>query len=183
MTHQQMSFSPWTAGAIAIAALTAACVSTQPVYQGQVMSGAAPGAGGPAHFVPSPYSQCVPYARQRSGVDIYGDAYLWWQEAQAEGYVRATRPAIGAVMVLQVGAEGGRGHLAYVTRIISSRQIVVDHANWHGHGEVAVNVPVVDVSPDNDWSAVKVFWVETGQMGSRAYPVEGFVLPARAYGS
>lgn len=30
-----------------------------------------------------PYLQCVPYARQISGIQIYGDAWTWW--GQAEG--------------------------------------------------------------------------------------------------
>jgi hypothetical protein len=183
MRERNISISAWNVGAVAVVALTAACVSTQPVYTGPVVGPAQGADAGPAHFVSAPYSQCVPYARQRSGFDIYGDASLWWKEAGDEGYPRSLRPAIGAVMVLQVGAEGGRGHLAYVTQILSSRQIIVDHANWHGHGEVAVNVPVVDVSANNDWSAVKVLWVETGQMGAHAYPVEGFVLPPHALGS
>ena len=28
-----------------------------------------------------PYLQCVPYARDVTGIDIYGDAHTWWQQA------------------------------------------------------------------------------------------------------
>jgi surface antigen len=136
-----------------------------------------------AQYVPHPYSQCVPYARARSGVDLYGDAYRWWDLAAENGIPRTFSPTAGAVMVLQVGATGTRGHLAFVQRVVSNREIIVDHANWHGRGEVAVNVPVIDVSPNNDWSQVKVFWLETRQMGARTYPVQGFVLPSDGLGA
>ena len=29
-----------------------------------------------------PYLQCVPYARQVSGIQIYGDAWTWWDQAE-----------------------------------------------------------------------------------------------------
>jgi surface antigen len=170
--------SPWGIGALAIAVLTAGCVSTAPVYRdvqpGHVATLAAP------HFVSAPYSQCVPYARDRAGVDIFGNANRWWSLASDRGLDRVYAPEAGAVMVLQVNAQGTRGHVAYVQRVVSSREIIIDHANWHGRGEIAVNVPVIDVSPNNDWSQVKVFWLDTMQMGARTYPVEGFVLPTRA---
>jgi hypothetical protein len=80
-------------------------------------------------------------------------------------------------MVLRVSPEGARGHVAFVKRVASRREIYVDHANWHGREEVAVDIPVVDVSPNNDWSEVRVFWVDSGQMGARTYSVEGFIRP------
>ena len=180
MNKQAVRISPWSLGVVAIATLTAACVSETPVYR-PITSGPVQSAA--PRFVSAPASQCVPYARSRSGIELFGDAYLWWNMAGAEGYPRSYSPAQGAVMVLQVGTEGTRGHLAYVQRVVSSREIIVDHANWHGHQEVAVNVPVIDVSANNDWSQVRVYWLETGQMGARTYPVEGFVLPMHGFGA
>src|SRR5580698_2051539 len=43
--------------------------------------------------------QCVPYARDHSGVKIFGDAYTWWDKA-ADKYQRSPTPQSGAVMVL-----------------------------------------------------------------------------------
>ena len=44
--------------------------------------------GGDRRVAP-PYLQCVPYARQVSGIRIFGDAHTWW--GQAEGrYARGT---------------------------------------------------------------------------------------------
>ena len=63
--------------------------------------------------------------------------------------------------------------------MLSARQIVVDHANWLNRGEVSLDSPVVDVSEDNDWSVVRVWFTPGNQMGTRTYPVAGFILPSR----
>jgi len=36
---------------------------------------------------------------------------------------------------------------------------------------------VMDVSQSNDWSAVRVFNIQTGAWGGSIYPVQGFILP------
>jgi len=125
-----------------------------------------------------PPQQCVPYARNRSGIGIWGDAYTWWERA-AGRFGRSRRPRAGSVMVL-VGYSGrDSGHVAVVRRVLNPRQIVVDHANWLNRGEVSLDSPVVDVSEDNDWSVVRVWFTPGNQMGTRTYPVAGFILPSR----
>jgi len=42
----------------------------------------------------------------------------------------------------------------------------------------AGQAPMVDVSPANDWSQVRVYNTPVGQMGSTVYPIKGFVLSA-----
>jgi surface antigen len=124
--------------------------------------------------------ECVPYARDHSGVKIYGDAYTWWDKA-ADKYQRAAAPQMGAVMVLSGYAGPDRGHVAVVERVISPREIRVDHANWLDDGSLYLNDPVADVSADNDWSQVRVFNLKTGAWGGHTYPVQGFILsPAGA---
>ena len=120
--------------------------------------------------------QCVPYARDHSQVKIYGDAYTWWDQA-AQKYQRASTPESGAVLVLSGYAGPDRGHVAVVQKIISTREIRVDHANWLDDGSIYLNDPVADVSADNDWSAVRVFNIQTGAWGGNIYPVKGFILP------
>ena len=44
--------------------------------------------------------QCVPYARQVSGIQIYGDAHTWWGQA-AGRYERGSVPQVGAVMAFR----------------------------------------------------------------------------------
>jgi len=60
-------------------------------------------------------------------------------------------------------------------RLISAREIRVDHANWLDDGSIYVNDPVEDISNANDWSVVRVFNLKTGAWGGRLYPVQGFI--------
>jgi hypothetical protein len=80
------------------------------------------------------------------------------------------------VLVLHGYQDPNRGHVAVVKEIVSPRMIIVDHANWLNHGEITRDVPVRDISPNNDWSQVQVWYVPTRQWGSRAYDVQGFIL-------
>jgi hypothetical protein len=123
--------------------------------------------------------QCVPYARAHSSVDIHGDAYTWWEKA-AGVYARSSDPADGAVMVLKNYAGRHRAHVAVVRRIISPREIRIDHANWLNDGAIYVNDPVLDVSADNNWSQIKVWNISSGSWGTRVYAVQGFIGPAPA---
>lgn len=118
--------------------------------------------------------QCVPYAREHSGVKIYGDAYTWWDQAAGK-YPRAAGPEVGSVMVLYNYAGPAHGHVAVVRNLISSREIRIDHANWLDDGGIYVNDPVMDVSQANDWSLVRVFNIQTGAWGGKVYPVQGFI--------
>jgi hypothetical protein len=119
--------------------------------------------------------QCVPFARDHSGIKIYGDAYTWWDKAAGK-FARASTPQSGAVMVLSGYAGPDRGHVAVVQKIVSAREIRVDHANWLDDGSIYLNDPVEDVSAGNDWSAVRVWNIQTGNWGGHSYPVQGFIL-------
>jgi hypothetical protein len=120
------------------------------------------------------YISCVPYARLRSGLQIFGDAKHWWSAA-ADLYQRMTQPAADAVMVFAGSKRIRRGHVAVVTAIVSPREIKVDHANWQNHGEIDLNMPVLDVSKNNDWSQVRVWDPKTSQFGARVYAISGFI--------
>lgn len=120
--------------------------------------------------------QCVPYARNASGIEIYGDANTWW--VQAEGrYPRSSQPAPGSVFVIRGYNTDRRGHVAVVTHIDSSRLIRVDQANWLNNGEISVGVPVLDVSPNNDWSEIRVWHIPGNHWGGRTYQTQGFIHP------
>jgi surface antigen len=92
--------------------------------------------------------QCVPYAREQSGINIRGDAYTWWDKAAGK-YPRGSLPEPGTVMVLHNYAGPTHGHLAVVRQVVSPREIRVDHANWLNDGSIYLNDPVRDVSDDN----------------------------------
>ncbi len=119
--------------------------------------------------------QCVPYARSQSGVRIWGDAYTWWRKA-AGRFERSSAPEPGAVMVMRGYSSSARGHLAVVRKVLNDREIVVDHANWLNSGEVGLDNPVMDVSDDNDWSRVRVWYAPGHHYGGRVYLVQGFIL-------
>lgn len=120
--------------------------------------------------------QCAPFAREQSGIEIYGDANTWWGQA-AGRYPRSNSPAAGAVLVMRGYHDARRGHVAVVKQVVSSRMILVDHANWLNRGEISTNVPVVDVSPNNDWSEVRVWYIPARQWGARIYRANGFIHP------
>lgn len=119
--------------------------------------------------------QCVPYARDNSGVRLWGDASTWWSKASGK-FERASEPERGAVMVVRGYDSDERGHVAVVRKILSDREIVVDHANWLNSGEISLDNPVMDVSDDNDWSKVRVWYAPGGHYGGRVYEVRGFIL-------
>lgn len=126
--------------------------------------------------------QCVPYARQRSGVSIFGDAYTWWDKA-AGRFERNTVPKQGAVMVLWGYAGANRAHVAVVREVVNARQIKVDHANWLDDGQIYLDDPVQDVSAGNDWSQVRIWNIRASSWGSRTYVVKGFIGPGPENGA
>jgi hypothetical protein len=129
-----------------------------------------------------PDLSCVPFARALSGVALRGDAWTWWAGA-AGSYGRARQPVPGAVLVLARSGRLPNGHVAVVLRQIDSRTIMVAHANWGSRGDkgrVESEVPVIDVSPGNDWTMVRVWYAPIGGVGTTSYAAHGFVLPPRA---
>lgn len=119
--------------------------------------------------------ECAPYARRVTGVALTGPAAAWWDEA-AGRYARTTLPAPGSIMVFRPSARLPDGHVAVVTAITAPRAVLVTQANWVHH-RIARAEPVIDVSPGNDWSLVRVWWQPAAQMGVTAYPTFGFILP------
>lgn len=126
------------------------------------------------------YLQCVPFARAESGVDIRGNARDWWAAA-AGRYERGREPRVGAVMHFPGTRAMPIGHVAVVESIVSSREVLIDHANWSPingrRGQIERRVRAVDVSPNNDWSMVRVWYAPIRDLGLRANPVSGFIYP------
>lgn len=119
---------------------------------------------------------CVPFARSDTGIDVAGNAWQWWDNA-AGAYARGSVPEAGSVLTFRSNGRMRLGHVAVVSQVINAREIEVDHANWWGpgmHGGVARNIPVVDVSENNDWTAVRVGLGQSGEFGS-VYPTYGFI--------
>lgn len=132
---------------------------------------------------PASAIQCVPYAREVSGINLKGDAWQWWNAASGV-YDRGRTPQNNAVLVFTRQGSMRYGHVSVVTRVISSRLVLVDHANWApartaGRGAVTTAVPVLDVSPKNDWTQVRVWFHPTGDFGNRVYRTDGYVYRPR----
>lgn len=126
----------------------------------------------------APYLQCAPYARQVSGVQIYGDAATWWSQAQGR-YRTGRSPTVGAVMTFRPHRSMRLGHVATVSRVVDLRRVLLDHANWSPingrRGQVEKDVLAIDVSQSNDWSAVRVWYAPIGDVGKTVWPVAGFI--------
>lgn len=118
--------------------------------------------------------QCVPYARAQSGIEIRGNAGTWWGQA-AGRYARGAEPRVGAVMVLRPTRAMPIGHVAMVAEIVDARHVYLNHANWSGPGRIERRALAEDVSPNGDWSVVRVWHGPSGQLGIRANPVFGFI--------
>lgn len=169
-----------------VSLLSAAPLTAADASQRQVSRPAAKPAAARQVSIPSGGLQCVPYARQVSGIDITGNAHTWWHQAEGR-YQRSARPENGAVLVFRSSGGMRLGHVSVVSSVINSRHILVDHANWPGpgfpKGRVARGVSMVDVSDNNDWTAVRVEIHGDRDGFGRIYPTFGFVLPRTVDGA
>jgi hypothetical protein len=117
--------------------------------------------------------QCVPFARALSSITLFGDAWHWWTAA-AGRYERGSKPQAGSIISFRPDARMPLGHVAVVTRVISAREIEVDHADWSSPGTVTREVPVLDVSAYNDWTTVRVSLGDRRRFGA-PYTTNGFI--------
>jgi len=118
--------------------------------------------------------QCVPFARQVSGIDIRGNALTWWQQAEGR-YARGQAPQVGAVLAFSATGKMRYGHVAMVSRIVSEREVLLTHANWSRPGGIERDVRAIDVSEAGDWSAVRVWFGPIAGLGLTIYPTKGFI--------
>lgn len=120
--------------------------------------------------------ECVPYARKLSQIALRGNAWTWWNKAKGQ-YRRGAEPAAGSVIVLSKTRRLRYGHLAYVAAVLNEREILVHQANWLNRGRIHRYTPVRDVSKNNDWSVVQVWYTPGQRYGSGRYPTYGFIYP------
>ncbi|MEC3951274.1 CHAP domain-containing protein [Sphingobium sp. HWE2-09] len=118
--------------------------------------------------------QCAPFARQVSGIEIHGNANTWW--GQAEGrYDRGHEPRVGAVLAFAASRSMPVGHVAMVSKVVSGREVLLTHANWSYRGGIERNVRAIDVSANNDWTDVRVWYGPIGDLGLRSNAARGFI--------
>ena len=174
---QNIGYRAATRTLLAVALLLGACAGPR-----QQVVGPAPKTttGLTAHIIASDTPlECVPYARKLTNVSIQGDAWTWWQSAGGR-FRRDGKPAVGSILVLKRTSRLRSGHLAVVSRVLSRREILVEHANWLNRRQIHKNTPVRDVSSKNDWSAVRVWYTPGNTLGKRTYLAYGFIHPHNA---
>jgi surface antigen len=115
---------------------------------------------------------CVAYAREVTGVHLDGNAAAWWPHAEGR-YQRGHTPEAGAILVFKPSGGMHVGHVAVVSRVVGPREVLVDQANWV-RGRITKSISVVDASPANDWTSVKV---QYGETHGRENPTYGFIYP------
>lgn len=118
--------------------------------------------------------QCVPFARENSGIELTGNAGTWWDSAEGL-YERGAKPEVGSILNFRSSGRMRMGHVAVVTNVIDSRHIEIDHANWSSPGRISRDIDVVDVSPSNDWTAVRVAIGQSEEDFGSTYPTYGFI--------
>jgi len=123
---------------------------------------------------------CVQFVKKASTVTLHGNAYQWWDAANGV-YGRGNAPSPGAVMVFSKTRHLPFGHVALVEKQLDDRTLLIDHANWSRiggrRGHVERSVRVVDVSDNNDWSKVRVWYASLSGVGDTIYNLRGFVYP------
>jgi surface antigen len=134
----------------------------------------------PAGAVADTYWQCVPFARLISGIQIFGDARTWWQQAIGK-YETGFQPKTGAVLCFKPTERMKLGHVAVVSQVLTDRVVQITHANWSpiegSRGKIEKDVTLVDVSQGGDWSQVKVWYDPSRDLGGSTYPTYGFIYP------
>src|SRR6476620_8672876 len=122
--------------------------------------------------------QCVPFARLISGIQIFGDARTWWQQAIGK-YETGFTPRAGAVVCFKPTERMRLGHVAVVSQVLTDRIVQITHANWSpiegSRGKVEKAVTRGDVSAEGDWSEVKVWYDPNRDLGGSTYQTYGFI--------
>lgn len=134
-----------------------------------------------ANIIEQYNGQCVPFARTVSGIQIWGDAWTWWDQARGR-YRRGSTPQVGAVLVFARSDRLKLGHVAVVSRIVEDRVVMLTHANWSRfggkRGRAEQDVTMFDVSEKGDWSEVRVWYRDNVGLGGSSYATYGFIYPA-----
>ena len=79
-----------------------------------LVSACAGGSHAPTSYgggVAYPGIACAPFARELSGIALYGDAASWWDQADGR-YVKASRPQLGSALVFQREQRLPSGHVS-----------------------------------------------------------------------
>lgn len=122
---------------------------------------------------------CVAYALALSDINVRGNAWAWWDNAAGQ-YDRGHQPAVGSVLVFKRSPHLRLGHVSVVSAVVDRRTILVDHS-WTGD-QLHRGVRVIDTSPNNDWSSVRVWNPRHNMLGQTNYATYGFIYSPSRHG-
>ena len=128
-----------------------------------------------AAHAPQRRIQCVQYVVANSAFRVRGNARDWWRNS-AGIHARGSVPEPGSVLSFRSIRSMPLGHVALVNRVVSDREIIIDHANWT-RGAITRGASVIDVSPRNDWTAVRLTQKAGSKVYGAIYPTDGFIHP------
>jgi len=120
------------------------------------------------------HTQCAPYAREVSGIALHGAAAGWWGEAEGR-YERGATPKEGALLAFRATHSMRSGHVATVAKVMDDRHVLLNHANWSRPGMIERSAMAEDISPNGDWTQVRVYYAPIHGLGLRASPAFGFI--------
>ena len=104
---------------------------------------------------------------ENSGIELSGNAARGGTTLPA-CMSGALAPEVGSILNFRARpGTCGWATVAVVTNVISPRHIEIDHANWGAPGRISRNIDVVDVSPSNDWTDVRVALSQSEDYGKR----------------
>lgn len=117
--------------------------------------------------------QCVGFVHQATDFKIHGNARDWWSRAKGL-YARGHVPEAGAVLSFRPRRRMPLGHVAVVKSKIDNRTILIDQAHW-GRNIIDRNVRVIDTSPNNNWSTIRVALRGDKSRFGSVYAINGFI--------
>ena len=139
---------------------------------------------------PSYALECVVYAQQEGWAEFAGlqHAYKWWYAATEKesasykpGYNTGHVPQVGALLVWNRWGDSypaSSGHVAIVSKTsnedtaLGEDEILVNHANWFGDGQIQLGTKVKDISGGH-WKKVLVQY--GSGYGATSYKTFGFI--------
>ena len=116
--------------------------------------------------------ECAEFVRKESSFWIFSHAYGWKDAAKKFGYSIGNKPVLKSVLYFPRQLNAPDAHVVIVTKVIDSRKITIDHANWKRQGEIERDVVVEDISEKGNWSQVT--------LKGKTLNTGGFILPKRA---
>jgi|GEM_PF-5153335 len=74
--------------------------------------------------------ECVAYVRDETDIEIYGNAYTWYQTAIDDGYWVGSTPEVSAIIVFASQDGMSNGHVGIVKEKLDATHLRLRDSNW-----------------------------------------------------